>query len=384
VAILAVETREDGVKVFLNNRLYRRTTEHGMIRIPVDTGEYTVRVEKEGFKPSPPQIAALKKGEEKALTFALAHMWAHLEIAGAAAAAQVRLDGQSIGETDRNGTLRRDVDPGTHTVELSKDDYVPIRISEQFSPGKTLRLDRAQAAMAKLTKSAPPDPKQLESQEWAQLANSTNPDDFEGFIRNHPGSANLEQARVRVAELRPQAQSRVAQQLDQTAWDRVDQNSREQLQDYLSRFPAGMHIQEARARIAEVDRQATEALASQHQREQKDQEQARHATDTQMILRVLRDFDAAYNRRDLAELQRLWNALPVAAYRQQFREAKDLKFQLQMIGQPNVSGDSATAACTRTLSYRGQSGGLQTHSERVILMLVREASGWVIRSIDLN
>jgi len=311
---------------------------------------------------------------------------AHLEISGAIPGAQVRVDGQLIGETDSNGALRREVTAGTHAIEVSKEDYTPAHVSEQFRSGGALRLNGRRLAMSKVVKPAPApaEPKQLDAQEWSQVANSTNPDDFERFIRNHPGTAYVEPARSRASELRQQMRARAAQQLDQAAWEKVDQRSREHLEDYLSRFPVGAHAQEARARIADADRQAAEAAAAQRSREQRDQEQAKLIAEQQAVVKVLREFDDAYNRRDLASLQRMWRALPVTTYRQQFREAKDLKFQLQLIGQPAITGNSATATCTRTLSYRGQSGGPQTRSERVKLTLSKESSGWVIRSIDLN
>jgi len=293
--------------------------------------------------------------------------------------------------------------PETPAVDSKKPDNPPQSADktpaparpEQLRPGKAVRLERRQVAMATVAKpvpvqvpvpapAPPPDPKQIDAQEWAQVANSTNLDDFDSFIRNHPGSAHLEQARGRAAELRQQARARAAQQLDQTAWEKVDQKNREQLEDYLSRFPSGMHTQEARARLADAERQAAEALAAQRSREQKEQEQARHAAEQQAILGILREFEAAYNRRDLAALQRIWKALPVTTYRQQFRDAKDLTFQLQLMGQPEIAGNSAIANCTRTISYKGQSGGLQTHSEHVKLTLTREQSGWVIRAIELK
>ena len=385
VGMLIVETGEDGVNIFLNNRLHRRTTEHGMLRIPLNVGKYQVRVEKEGFLTPQSQTLALSKGEERPVTFALRRAMARLEIVGAIAGTKVRLDGQPLGETDRNGALQHEVAAGTHTIEISKDDYEPIRLNEEFRAGKTVRLDRPRLAMSKAAKPAPPpEPKQLDAQEWAQVVNRMNPDDFDSFIRNHPGSAHLEQARSRAAELRQQAQARALQQAEQAAWDRFDKNNREQLQEYLSHFPAGAHAQEAHARIDEIERRTAEVLATQRLREQKDQEQAKRAADEQAIVNVLKEFEAAYNRKDLPSLQRLWSAVPVARYRQQFRDSRDLQFRLEIAGSPAVNGNLATAICTRTQSYRGQVGDLQTHTERVKLTLSREASGWLIRSIELN
>jgi serine/threonine-protein kinase len=334
--------------------------------------------------PEPPSVVE-NRPEAKPLAAEVTPGPSRVEVSGAMAGVLVIVDGQPIGETDRHGSLSHDLAPGTHTIEFTREDYVPLRITEQFRSGKPLKLDRARVAMSLVPKSAPvADPKQIDAQDWAQVANSTSPEDLDSFIRNHPGSTHLEQARSRTAELRLQARSRAAQQLDQATWDKVDQKSRQQLEDYLSHFPAGIHAQEAHTRIADADRLAIEELAAQRSREQKDQEQKKRAADQQAIVKVLAEFEAAYNRRDLAALQRIWSAVPVTTYRQQFRDARDLIFQLHVIGQPEVSGNSAAAICSRMMSYRGQSGGLQTHSDRVKVSLSREASGWVLRSIDQN
>ena len=385
VGVLIVETGQDQAKVFLNNRLFRRNTERGMLRIPLDVGVYTIRVEKDGFRSPAAQTVALKKGEEKAVTFALTAAPAYLDIVGAVAEAQVKVDGRPVGDTDRNGGFRHEIDPGSHTIEITKDDYVPVQVAEQFRPGQTTQLNRARVAMAKVVKTPPPpDPKRVEAQDWAQIANSTNPDDFDGFVRNHPGGEHVGAARTRAAELRQQAQANAARQAEQAAWDRVDKNNKGQLQDYLSHFSAGAHAQEANTRIADLDRQASAATAAAAAQRAKEQELAKAAADRAAVVKVLKDFEAAYNRRDLPALQGLWPETQVAAYRQQFNEARELQFLLQPSGTPVVAGDTATAICTRTLKYRGQSGPSRTASERVRVTLGRTAAGWVISSISLE
>src|SRR4029079_590077 len=121
-SMVFAETAEDGARVFLNHRLHRRTTEHGLLRIPLSVGKYEVRVEKEGFLAPEPQTLALAKSEEKPVIFALKRALARLEIGGALAGAKVRLDGQLLGEIDRNGALQHEVTPGSHAIEVSQDD----------------------------------------------------------------------------------------------------------------------------------------------------------------------------------------------------------------------------------------------------------------------
>jgi len=238
--------------------------------------------------------------------------------------------------------------------------------------------------MSKVVQATPgPDPKRVEAQDWAQLANSSNPDDFDGFVRSHPGGDHVAAARARAAELRQQAQANAARQADQAAWDKVDKNNKGQLQDYLSHFSAGAHAQEANNRIADLDRQsaaATAAAATAATQRAREQELARAAAQA-AVVKILKDFEAAYNRKDIGTLQGLWSEIPVATYRQQFSQARELEYHLQPVGTPVVAGDTATAMCTRTLKYRGQYGQAQTVSERVRVTLGRTAAGWQIRSI---
>ena len=380
VGVLTVETGEDRVKVFLNSQQYQRTTEHGKLRIPLDVGTYSIRVEKDGFQAPPTQQIMLKKGEEKPVVFALSRSPAYLEISGAVAGSSVKLDGQTIGETNSAGTFRHEVPPGQHTVQLTKDDYSPVQFSEQFTSGKTTQLERARVTMSKLTKAPPPpDPKRIEAQDWARIASSTNPDDFDTFVKNHPGAGTLAgQARARAAELRQQAQANASRQAEQAAWNKVDPNNKGQLEDYLSHFSTGQHADGARARIAELDRLAAEASAAQTLR---DREQKKRA-DQQAVVKVLKDFEAAYNSKDIGALQKIWSGLPVATYRQQFADAKELRFQLEPVGQPSMNGDSASVTCTRRLVYRPRSGPAMTAAEPVTVTLFRSSSGWQIGSID--
>jgi hypothetical protein len=387
VGVLTIETGQDKVRVFLNNHLYRRTTEHGTLRIPVDVGPYSIRVEKDGFQASAPQAITLNKGEEKPVRFTLTPVPAYLLISGAPPGTRVKVDNEVIGETDRNGGFRHEIAPGPHTIELTRDDYTTVRFSEQFNPGQTVPAGRGRVPVARpVTKGNPPtDPNQAEAQEWARIANSTNPDDFDAFIRSHQDSSHAEQARTRAAALRQQQQASSARQAEQAAWDRVDPNRKDQLMEYLSRYSSGAHAQEARTGIAEIDRKAAEAAQRLKEQEAKRaaDERGRRAAEEQSILKALKDLEAAYNNKDLASVQRLWSEAPKSTLGTVFKEAKDLKYELQPSGQTTISGNSASVVCTRVTNYRakGDNGPIQKRTEQVRVTLTREASTWLIRSI---
>ena len=110
-------------------------------------------------------------------------------------------------------------------------------------------------------------------------------------------------------------------------------------------------------------------------------QQAGPITDEQGINRALSAFEAAYNRKDLAELATIWSSLPREAYRNQFRDARTLTFQLRPTGKPAISGDTASVDCTRILSITTSGQRLPAVTERVRVTLSRASSGWLIQSI---
>jgi serine/threonine-protein kinase len=151
---LVLLTGEDGVKVFLDGKEYRRQTERGQLRIPnLPVKEYAVRLVKDGFLEVPEQRAAVKKGEELKLEFKLnpAPRMAALAIHGAVPGAQVLLNDSPIGVVQDDGSFSATgVAPGQHTLELRKELYRPKKIQKRFDAGGTVELAAAETGMEKL------------------------------------------------------------------------------------------------------------------------------------------------------------------------------------------------------------------------------------------
>jgi tetratricopeptide (TPR) repeat protein len=396
VGTLVIETGEDGVKVYIDGHgQFRRLTEHGLVRIPMNVGRYTIRVAKDGFRTPAAQTVDLAKGEDKQLAFMMGPLPPVLEIAGALPGVQVSVDGRVIGETGSNGALRTEVSPGNHVVELTKQDYTQAHFSSEFAPGRTTRPSRSQLAMTRAAKPASPPPattaelKPTEAQDWDRVRNSNNPDELDDFIRKHPGGANVEEARGRLAQLRAQMDAAAARQAEQTAWNGIDKNNKAALQDFLSRYGAGSHAQDARGLIAGIEKQEADAIAAaQRLKDQKPKEpdQAPAASpDFQSIERTLSAYEAAYNAKDLKSLESVWQGMPKSmadATRREFGDAKAISFQIRPLEKPTINGDSATVNCTRTLSLTMKNGRAQDMAgERVRVKLGRSASGWLIQSI---
>jgi hypothetical protein len=150
IGTLIVSTGEDDVKVFINNKEYRRKTQRGQLRIPT-IGNVSVRVEKPGFDAGPAQTAEVKKGAEVRLEFKMKAQpqTSSVQITGGTPGAEVLIDQKSVGTIGADGTLTYNgVQPGDHTVEIRRDQFTPKRFQRSFRAGQPVALGAADAALA--------------------------------------------------------------------------------------------------------------------------------------------------------------------------------------------------------------------------------------------
>jgi serine/threonine protein kinase len=151
VGILLVVAGEDGATVSLDGKKYPRTTKHGQLVIAnLEPRQYKVAVAKDGFQTVPAQEANIQKGQEAKLVFALQPVptVASLVIAGAIPAAEVLLDGKSLGAIAQDGSFSAsNIKPGPHTVSLKKATFKPKELQEQFVAGGSVRLSASDVAL---------------------------------------------------------------------------------------------------------------------------------------------------------------------------------------------------------------------------------------------
>jgi serine/threonine-protein kinase len=151
VGTLVVNTGEDNVRVFLDDKEQRRQTRRGVLRIPnLPVRDYKVRVEKEGFQREPEQSAAVKKGDETRVAFQLKPVptVASAQIRGALAGAEVLLDRKPIGTVQPDGALAlSNLTPGEHTIELRREQYRPKQIRRTFTAGETVVFSGTEVAL---------------------------------------------------------------------------------------------------------------------------------------------------------------------------------------------------------------------------------------------
>jgi PEGA domain-containing protein len=388
---LVVVTGEDGVSVFIDGRRYSRPTARGQIRTPVEAKEHTVRVAKDGFRVDPPEFSgAVAKGGQLEARFRLTPEPARLLVTDAAPGTRVSIDGKTVGVVAPDGSFSTQVQAGKHQIEIAREGYTSSEAARDFIPGRAVQLSKTEvqltplrqakaepkappkATPVELPKTSPvepprPDPAAVELADWQRVAANPSVTDVEEFLQKHPGGANA-----------PEAQ----RLLERLQWDATNKNNKAALQQFLSRYGEGPHAQEARSLLAGVEKQEADELAAAQRA--KDQA-ARVANDLQAVTSALKSFEDAYNRMDLTALQQIWNPMPkniVDSYRNQFRDAKALAFHIRPTGTPTVTGDTAFAVCTRTLSFTARSGQRPPETnERVRVTLSRSGSTWSIKDI---
>jgi serine/threonine protein kinase len=109
-----------------------------------------------------------------------------------------------------------------------------------------------------------------------------------------------------------------------------------------------------------------------------------HKAELQAISRALMDYQAAYQRKDPAALQTIWPSIPkpiLDGIRDSFHDASEVNIDLRSLGEPEISGATATVTCDRNLRQVIRKKVLQA-SNRVRIVLSRRGSGWVIQSIE--
>jgi hypothetical protein len=384
---LMVETSEDNATVFVDGNKYPRPTSRGQLLIPAEARQHTIRVAKDGYRADPPEIIAqLRKGDQFQARFKLIAEPARLSVSHQPVGAAVLIDGSPVGKVGSDGAFSAQVPAGDHRIEFRKDGYVTAQVQRSFEPGRRLTVSQADAPLvAKAVTPLPAGPEipaaspnATEQVDWQRIAETQTVAQLEEFLRSHPAGVHREEAQARLKELRQQQANAAREE----TWNAIDKNNKAALQQFLSKYGDGPHAQDARTMLAAIEKQEAEELAvAQRAKEQA----SSNAADSTAILHTLSQFESAYNRKDLPALQGLWSGMPkniVESYRNQFRDAKSLDFRLSPAGQTEVSGNTATATCTRTLRFTARNGEHPPGSnERVRVTLDRAGSQWVIRTI---
>jgi hypothetical protein len=155
VGSVLVETGENNARVYVDGHLTSKATQNGQLRIPnLSIGKHDVRVVKDGFNDSPPQLVHVLSAQEAKLKFVLVPKAAPgppvatLVISNAPQGGDVFLDKSSIGTVPADGAFSYDhVTSGYHAVEIRKQGYQALSVSRNFSLGGTVTINGSETAL---------------------------------------------------------------------------------------------------------------------------------------------------------------------------------------------------------------------------------------------
>jgi hypothetical protein len=383
-----------GARVLVDNVPQGLTDARGELHTELPAGSHSVRVEKAGYKVSPDQRVLVAENKSHPLDFTLSPLASKLEILGAPNGAEVSL-GQSTKRGDGSSVLSFDVQPGSQVVNVS-DGKANKQTALKFEPGATVSMDWRDIAPPKSVPVATPPPLSADAkleQDWERVRNTSDPEQLEQFLRDHPGSARSPNAHAKLEELR---------------WLRTDQSDVKALQAYLARFPKGGHAQFAHGLIDDanwnlVNKASAQSLqafieangASSHhaeaqsiidrlngQRQQADDRRKEAdqlaGQERQGIRSAVEAFNNAFVHKSQRELKQIWpGALPDWLNSMNQKGAYFVA-TLYPVGEPEVSGARAALRCdliTQTI-LRGQPQPTTRKTVKVTLRKV--ASQWVI------
>ncbi|HET9406176.1 MAG TPA: protein kinase [Candidatus Sulfotelmatobacter sp.] len=354
---LVVRTNVEGARIFVDDVMKGTTSSDGELRIPTDIGRHQVRSVKDGYESGAPMYANVRQQRESRLEFTLvasvpksspsapvANPYLTLR---AEPGAQVRIDGNPAGSVPPGGTLSLQVSPSDHRIEVTKDGYKPWSTTAIVRPGENQSIVAGLEKIANVPPPAVPAKPSLlvlsskvpggEVRIDHQLVGRTG-DDGSFSTSVAPG-----QHKVEIAKDGYQPWS-----ADHSfaAGDRVDLKP-----DLLKNIPA------TKAKTPEL-------------------------TDSDMILSALGRLEQAYSDKNANEVCAIWRNCP-RGLDGIFKQVTSVSIKFQPSGPVNISGDTATLACTRT-SVTVYKEGPKPVSSRVTVRLHRQANGWEIESIDTN
>ncbi|HZS54376.1 MAG TPA: protein kinase [Bryobacteraceae bacterium] len=380
---LIIQANVDEAFVLIDGRRTKQM-QSGHLAIPLQPRDYTIEVQKQGYKASPEHIRAkIRTNEQFRASFSLGPKPATLVLTGAPDGAVVLVDGSPAGTVHGGRLLSIVVSPGTHTVGLAKDGFTGSSTQSTLRPGETLDLNKTALRLEQIPQAAKPSPQQVapqitppaspssspalahpdreenEATDWTAARSGTDRAAIQTFIQKYPNSARRAEALQLLA------------QLDWNALDRKDVSALERFAAEHSATPL------AQQATLEIERMKREAAGI-----------AKKKTDNQLtvdreeISRVLTVYAAAFDQKNLNLLKTIWPGLPETALARAFRGKGEIRSQLRPLAAAEVIDENATIRCSRVTDQITEFGRQKPVEETRTVHLHKENGRWVISAID--
>ena len=424
-SFLVVRTGVDGADVLINGKKSEQPTAGGILRLPLDPGDYKVEVKKSGYLAVKAKPVRVNKDEETTVSFdlTLSPTMAALAIHGAKPNAQVFADGHYLGLTASDGSFSHELNPGPHQILLSLDGRKSSPVSSNYAAGKSGNIDGTEFKFSDVIPPVPP----VHASVMVAIRNlppgalvkidghDTHQADNSGIVKFEvpAGSHAVELSKDGFKPRTLPQQSFTDQTVldgsmeaainpEDTEWASLNStNDMAALQGFLNKFPGGKYAQPAESRLEKLvnDNQNESELESftkkfpnapaaglaekkvEHFRLDADRKRTEEQ-DRRDIQSLMNNYKAAYEHRDLNALVALyptWSAGAQKATQTKFKNARSVKMELTT-DQLAIEGEQATMKVKQTVTWVQNDGAIGVETPpQLTFTLAKKGGHWLIQ-----
>jgi hypothetical protein len=340
----------------------------------------------------------------------------------------------------KNKVWTKELADGNHSIELSRDGYLPKTIVRNLAPGDLLVLTgrdvRLESSDARALAS--------EQQDWNRLGGGASLASIESFVAKYPNGPHANAALVKVEELQWQnvdkgnpdslraymakypaspfanQARRVldgvlmarATKAEDSDWSNSNHGNKSALEDFLRRHPGGRHAAAAANALAELERkkgaaeaqsreeaawkkvnQQDEAALESYLRDAaasryRSEAEAALATlrlneasknDSVAVLTVISRFASAWNTKDLNSILAIQKTLNKRTVKAELSQVKELNMRISPASPPQIDGSQAVVVCRRQASQVFSDGTRKQIPESLVSYVLEKHDGnWTI------
>ena len=421
-SFLVVRTGVDGADVLINGQKSEQPTAGGILRLPLDPGDYKVEVRKSGYLAVKAKPARVNKDEETTVSFdlTLSPTMAALQIHGAKPNLQV-FDGEHyLGLTASDGNFSHELNPGPHQIFLSQDGHKSLPVSSNFTAGQSGNIDGNQFKFTDVTPPVHPSVmvavRNLPAGAFVKVdgrdthqADNSGVASFEVPAGNHTVELSKDGFKTKTL---PQQSFTGQTTLDGSMEATINPEDREwaslnssndmaALQGFLNKFPGGKYAQPAESRLEKLvndnqNESELEGFAKKFpnapagglaekrvERFRLDADRKRvEEQDKRDIQSLMNNYKAAYEHRDLNALVALyqgWSAGAQKGMQTKFKNASSVKMELTT-DQLAIEGEQATIKVKQTVTWVQTDGAIGVETPPQLTFTLTKKSGrWLIQ-----
>ena len=417
---LIIRSEVPGAQVAIGGQQY--TVSNEPLKVELNANSYQVRGSHPGYKDFGPVTVAVSKAGETVLDVKLTPKPATLDILGAEPNTRVKIDGVLLGKSSARGNLSRELPPGDHTIELSRNGFVPKTLTRKLAPGEelvltnrdvqldstdalTLAAANAKHAASETSNASRPVTlaPRAEDVQW-QGTDKNNPDALRAFMAKYPNSSWSGEAKKQIDS--------VLLAREDSDWNSVDRNSPASLQDFLKRHPDGQHSASASNTLADLDQKAraiqiqnSEELAwrkvnqrdeaslesylrdfpTSHFKNQAEVDLANirlghnSANESAAVLTVISRLANAWSAKDLDSILAIQKNLNKREVKAELSHVKELAMRISPASPPQIDGAQAVVLCRRQASQTFSDGTRKQIPESIVsYVLAKHDGNWTI------